>query len=264
MSEAIYGLAFLVLFSLSALGGVALRGRLHEQHLSSENMDAVRLVTGLLVTFAALILSLQLSTVRADFNAASRDRAIYAARLANLDQCLRRLGPEIAPTRLRLRQYTAAVIASTWPAEPPPFVEGMPDVKQMALLGEDSHLTEMIQEIGTAIDTLAPADTGASNTVARCRADYQAVKEGRWAVIEDIHTPSGDLFVFLISLWLALVFLSFGLQTPRRRLTTIVLLIGVLSISSVMFVIVDLGRPYGGFFGIPSTAMRDALTDMSP
>lgn len=61
MIKTLYGLGFLALFSLSALGGVALRGRLRE-HLSSENMDAIRLVTGLLVTFAALILSLQLST----------------------------------------------------------------------------------------------------------------------------------------------------------------------------------------------------------
>jgi len=31
----------------------------------------------------------------------------------------------------------------------------------------------------------------------------------------------------------------------------------------VMFVIVDLRIPYRGLFGIPSTAMREALSDMN-
>lgn len=263
MIETIYGLGFLALFSLSALGGVVLRGRLLEQHLSSENMDAIRLVTGLLVTFAALILSLQLSTARTAFNAASKDRATYAAELATLDQCLRRLGPQMEATRLKLRQYTAAVIASTWPEEPSASVEGMPDVRQMALRGEDPQLSRIMLDIGSAIESVSPVDPGGSNTAARCRADYQMVVQGRWAVIEDTHAPSGSLFVSIISIWLALVFLSFGLQIPRRRLTAVVLLIGVLSVSSVMFVIVDLSEPYTGFFGIPSAAMRDALADMN-
>jgi hypothetical protein len=263
MIEIISGLSFLALFSLSALAGVALRGRLREEHLSNENMDAIRLVTGLLVTFAALILSLQLSTARTAFNAASKDRATYAAQLANLDQCLRTLGSTMEPTRLQLRQYTAAVIASTWPEEPPPSVEGMLDVSRMPLRGEDVQLTGIMSAIGRAVDAVPPADTSGSNAAARCRADYQLVMQGRWAVIEDTHAPSGSMFVAIISIWLALVFLSFGLQIPRRRLTAIVLLIGVFSISSVMFVIVDLSEPYTGFFGIPSSSMREALADMN-
>ena len=59
-----------------------------------------------------------------------------------------------------------------------------------------------------------------------------------------------------------LVFLSFGLQVPRKWLAAIVIGIGVISIASVMFVIVDLDLPYGGVFGIPSTSMRNALADM--
>jgi hypothetical protein len=43
----------------------------------------------------------------------------------------------------------------------------------------------------------------------------------------------------------------------------VVLAIGVVCVASATFVIVDLNTPYGGFFGIRSSAMRDALTDMS-
>src|SRR4051812_19781182 len=88
MVEALFGLGFFCAFSVSAVAGILIRSWLPNEHLSGENMDAVRMVTGLLVTFAALVLSLQLSTARSTYDAASRDRSVYAAELARLDQCL--------------------------------------------------------------------------------------------------------------------------------------------------------------------------------
>lgn len=254
-------LAFLALFSLSALAGVALRKRLHERHLTSETMDSVRLVTGLMVTFAALILSLQLSTARSHFDATSGNRSTYAARLANLDQCLRIFKAAADPARLKLRQYTAAVIASTWPHEVAPVVEGMPDTHGMVIRGEDRSLARLMSEIGAEVDALS--GSGLDHSAARCRAAYAQATSARWSVIEDANAPSGAFFVGILSFWLSLVFLSFGLQIPRRALSAIVLVIGVLSVSSIMFVIVDLSLPYRGVFHIPSTAMREALADMS-
>lgn len=261
--EIVYGFGFLILFCMSALCGAMLRTRLPREHLSQENMDAVRLVTGLLVTFAALVLSLQLSTTRSAFDSANRNRSLYAAQLARLDQCVRNLGPLFDETRLKLRQYTAAVIGSTWPSEPAPVFSGMPDVRHMAMRGEDPTLSGLLNEIGLALNAADPSSAVLANTAHRCREDYGKMLENRWAVIEDAQVPSGSLFVGIISFWLVLVFLSFGLQIPQRRLSAIVLAIGVVSIASVMFVIVDLNMPYGGIFGIRSTAMRAALADMS-
>lgn len=261
--EFLYGLGFLVLFSLSAIGGTILRTRLHEDHLSKENMEAVALVTGLLVTFAALVLGLQLSTARAGFDAADKDRSVYAAKLARLDQCLRDFGPAMEPARDRLRQYTAAVIASTWPREPLPEVAGMPDTRNMALRGEDATLGALMNDLGLMIDTVTPSDASHAHIAARCRNDYALVQESRWAVIEDAIGSSPGWFSAILSFWLVLVFFSFGLQIQRRLLGAVGLGIGVVAISSVMFAIVDLGIPYGGVFGITSTAMRDALADMN-
>ncbi|WP_448952092.1 bestrophin-like domain [Labrys neptuniae] len=261
--EEIYGLGFLLLFSLSAIGGVVLRGRLHEEHLSKENIEAVRLVTGLLVTFSALILSLQLSTARADFEAASKDRTTDAAQLANLDQCLRDLSPQMAAARALLRRYTAAVIISSWPSEPAPQVKTLLDTKDMPLRGEDAALAGLMNQIGLAIDRFEPGDAAGRNILVRCQFDYRAVRTARWAVIEDTHAPAGVSLTLIIGFWLALVFLSFGLQIPRRLLSVVVLALGVVCVSSVMFVIVDLKTPYGGIFSISSASMRDALTDMN-
>jgi hypothetical protein len=261
--EILYGLVFLVLFSMSAVAGVALRTHLHDNHLSSGNMDALRLVTGLLVTFAALVLSLQLSTARSAFDSANKDRSLYAARLARFDECLRNLGQEMDPVRLRLRRYTAAVIASTWPDEAAPQVAGMPDPRQMAQSGENTILKNLMNGIGMDIDSVVPTDPARANMAARCRANYTMIQQSRWAVIEDANGAARGSFSGIVSVWLALVFLSIGLQVPHRALGAIVLAIGVVAVASVMFVIIDLETPYSGIFGITSHAMREALADMS-
>lgn len=263
MSEILSALLICGLLSGSAIFGVMLRGWLPEEHLSERNMEALRLVTSLLVTFAALVLSLQLSSGKAGFDTAYRDRNTDAAALAQLDQCLREYGPEAEPTRQKLRSYTAAVIASTWPREARPEGVSYPDPSVMPRQGESAALSVLLREIGRDINTLDPPDALRRNIAAECRTGFAAFRQQRWAVIEDAHGSQTEIFLNVVVFWLMLVFVSFGLQVPRKLLAAVVLAIGVVSISSVMFVIVDLERPYSGLFGIPSASMRDALAAMS-
>jgi hypothetical protein len=263
MAETLAAFIFCALLSGSAIFGVKLRGWLSEEHLSERTMEAIRLVTSLLVTFAALVLSLQLSSVKAAFDTAYRDRNADAAQLAQLDECLRGYGAEAEPIRLDLRRYTAGVIASTWPDEPRPAGVSYPDITGMAREGADPSLGALLLRVGRAINGLAPAEPFRINLATECRSAYQRVQQRRWAVIEDVRGPVSPLFTSIVTFWLMLVFLSFGLQIPRRRLAAIVLAIGIVSISTVMFVITDLETHYGGLFGISSASMRDALAGMA-
>jgi hypothetical protein len=263
MPELLSALFFCALLSASAVFGVLLRGWLPEEHLTERNMEALRLVTSLLVTVAALVLSLQLSTGKAAFDVAYRDRNADAGQLAQLDQCLRGYGPEAEAARQKLRGYTGAVIASTWPQEEKPVGVPYPDTSTMARQGESATLSALIRQVGREISGLDPQDTMHRNLAAECRAIFTGVQQHRWAVIEDAHGSLTRLFLNIVIFWLMLVFVSFGLQVPRKLLAAVVLAIGVVSISSVMFVIVDLDWPYCGLFGIPSDSMRSALAAMS-
>jgi hypothetical protein len=263
MPELLSAFVFCALLSASAVFGVLLRGWLPEEHLTERNMEALRLVTSLLVTFAALVLSLQLSSGKAAFDTAYRDRNADAGQLARLDQCLREYGEGAERAREKLRSYTAAVIASTWPEEEKPAGVSYPDMTGMARQGESATLSALIREIGREINGLDPQDSMRRNLAADCRAVFSDFQQHRWAVIEDAHGSLTRLFLNIVIFWLMLVFVSFGLQVPRKLLAAVVLAIGVISISSVMFVIFDLEWPYGGVFGIPSDSMRSALATMS-
>jgi hypothetical protein len=256
--------AFLLFALLIASAGIGsyLRIRLPAPHRSGETMDFLRIVTALLVTFTALVLSLLLASVRSAYDTAYRDRAHYAASLAELDQCMRDYGPELAATRTKLHGYTAAVIVSTWPGEPLPTGVAVPDTEDIPRLGEAPTLATLMNDIGLQIAALDPSDAVHKALAARCTGDFANVMTARWTVIEDVHGSLSPPFAGVLMFWLMLVFLSFGLQAPRNLLAGVVIAIAIVSVTSVMFVILDLDLPYGGLFGIPSHSMRLALADM--
>jgi len=260
--ELTWTLLLLAVLVTSAGIGSYLRIRLPAPHRSSETIDFLRIVTALLVTFAALVLSLLLASVRNFYDTAYRDRAHYAASLAEMDQCMRDYGPDLSDARAKLHTYTGAVIASTWPDESPPKGVAIPDTKGIPRLGEAPSLAVLINGIGLDLAALAPSDAVHKVLAARCSADFATVMAARWAVIEDVHGSLSPPFAAVLMFWLMLVFLSFGLQAPRNLLAAFVIAIAIVSVTSVMFVILDLDLPYGGLFGVSSHTMRLALADM--
>lgn len=250
------------LLCASAWGGFGLRRRLGDRHLSEANLQSVSLVSSLLVTFTALVLSLLLASVKNSFDTADRDRRLYAAGLAQLDRCMSHAGPALAGARGELHAYTAAVIASTWPEEPPPTGVAYPDTSHMPRVGETPALAALMSGIADALARYAPADSYGQAVATACRQSLAAVQDRRWAVIEDAHGGVSLPFALIVQFWLVLVFVSFGLRGARNAFSAVAIGIGALAISSVIFVILDLDRAYGGLFGISSNAMRQALAVM--
>ena len=120
MREMASGLAVFVLLCASVGLGILVRPRLPEHHRTRETVELMQITIGLLVTFAALVLGLLTASVKQSYDSAANDRQRYTLQLALLDQCLRDYGPDAGKARADIHSYTAAVIASTWPDEPPP------------------------------------------------------------------------------------------------------------------------------------------------
>src|SRR5471032_2256548 len=110
---------FLCLLAATGLG-VFVRPLLPEEHKAHETVQLLKLVVGMLVTFAALVLGLLTASSKTVFDTTTTDIRTYAAELIQLDNSLREYGPEADAPRRVLRAYTAAAIASTWAQEPPP------------------------------------------------------------------------------------------------------------------------------------------------
>ncbi len=256
-------LILLLLLCASAGAGFFVNSRLPEEHRSRESIELVQLANTLLVTFTAIVLGLLTTSVKAGFDAAYNARGDYAGQLAQMDRCLRDYGPETAHIRDELRGYVAAVIASTWPSEPPPANVAYPDTSKMPLTGESSVLAALMNDIGLEVRSMQPADALHRNLMAACVADYHDLIRARWLVIEGVRGSISTPFYWVLVFWLLILFASFGLRAPPNSMSVTVIGLCALSVAAAVYVILDMDRPYEGLFGIPSTSMRNALADMT-
>jgi hypothetical protein len=262
MSNLLSSLFLLVLLSLSAGLGFFANSRLPERHRTPDSMELVQLANTLLVTFTAIVLGLLTTSVKAGFDDAYNARGDYAAQLAQMDRCLRDYGPETAHTREQLRGYAAAVIASTWPSEAPPKDVSYPNTSKMPRTGENSVLAELMNQVGLETRSLQPSDQLHRNLLAACTEQFHDLTKARWAVIEGVRGSISTPFYWVLVFWLVILFGSFGLRAPPNPMIVSIIALCVLSVTSAVFVILDMDQPYGGLFGIPSAAMRNALADM--
>jgi hypothetical protein len=246
----------------AALGALA-RKRLPERHRSRESMEVVQVTITLLVTFTSIVLGLLTGSVKSGFDAAYHARGTYAAQFVELDQCLRDYGPQTEGMRQKLRGYVAAVIASTWPDEPPPAKVQYPDVEGMAITGESPKLGAILNSVRTELRELQPKDAGQQRVLSDCESQFSDLARSRWEVIEGARQSISGPFYWVLTLWLIILFASIGLTASPNPLTIIIISLSALSITIAVAVIIDLDQPYGGVFGIPSTSMRNALGDMN-
>lgn len=251
----------LILCGAAALG-FFVKSRLPEQHRSPETMALVQVTISLLVTFTSIVLGLITGTVAADFAQASRADGLFASELVQVDQCLRDFGPETSRMRQEFRGYVAAVIVSTWPDEPPPERISHPDVSKDPILGEGVSLTELLNHVRAELRALSTKDAVREHVLSDCDAEYSSFLKSRWNIIEESGTSIPPPFYGVLTSWLVILFASFGLIARPNPITGIIILLSALSIAVAVGAIADLDEPYGGLFGIPSTATRNALSDI--
>ncbi len=252
----------LFLLCASAGAGYAFKTRLPERHRSRDSIELTQLGITLLATFAAIVLGLLTTSVKAGYDAAYAARGTYAAQFAQLDQCLREYGLEAAPIRAQLQSYVAAVIASTWPNEKPPADVRYPDTSKLPLTGESPMLGAIINAVGKELLELQPADAQRERILNQCTQQYSDLIKSRWAVIEGARASISTPFYWVLVFWLVILFACLGLSAPPDAMAVIVIALSAISITGAVYVILDLDRPYGGLFGIPSESMRNALADM--
>jgi hypothetical protein len=255
------GALFLVLCGAAALGAYV-RAKLPEKHRSSETMTLVQVTISLLVTFTSIVLGLLTGAVTTEFQQASRNDGLFAGQLVQVDQCLRDYGPETAQMRQQFRGYVAAVLTSTWPDEPSPKDISHPDVSKDPVLGEGVSLTALLNTIRTELRELSPKNAVQERVLADCAAEYSAFLSSRWNIIEESTSSISPPFYGVLSIWLVILFASFGLIARPNPVSGIIVALSALSIAVAVGVIADLDQPYGGLFSIPSTATRNALADM--
>jgi hypothetical protein len=223
----------------AALLGIFLRAILPDTHLSDASKDTVRLGMGMIATMAALVLGLLVASAKSFYDPPSSDLTQMSANIILLDRVLARYGPETKDARDVLHGAVAHTLDLIWPQER----QDHSQLDPRAASGE--ILFDKIQELSPQTNIQHAAHAQASSL---------AIDIGkiRWLLFEQgtnsVSTPSLVMLIFS----LAIVFASFGLFAPTNATVMVTLFLCALSVSSAVFLILEMYTPFEGLIQIPS------------
>ncbi len=262
--EVAWGLALLILLAGAAAAGVYIQARLKEAHRAQTTVDAVRSIAGMVVTFAAIVLGLLVTSTKADFDQHTQIYRHYGISLIQLDLRLREYGTaDVAPIRRQLRAYTAVVIVVTWPQEPRPSGDYPTDLRPVTPGSDETAvLTELAAHIDDEIERLSPPDAYHRKLAALLQDDIRRVGADRWTLVERSQSKLEPIFFGVMMFWLAAAFVIFGVTSPPNKLTYFVVGLSALAVASSLYLVLDLDSSLAGFIQVPSQPIRDALWHM--
>jgi hypothetical protein len=249
MTGELFGLLVFVFLAPAALVTLWLYPRLPERYLSAEVTNSLRVGMGVIATITAVVLGLLISSVKGSFDLASRDVQALAAELIVLDRALRFYGPDAAHARDLLARYTGRALEATWPAN------------GQAPVVDDQVAEDLLNQTEQAILNLHP-DPQEPDFKEQTLTQMRNVVRQRVILIEESGSAVAPPIVVAVTLWLGLIFASFGYNAPRNAVMVIVLLVCAASVAGAIFLILEIDGAVTGLIVVPSEPIQHALAVM--
>jgi hypothetical protein len=230
----------------AVLLGRILRRILPESHLSAESKDAVKVAMGLVATMSALVLGLLVSSAKGSYDIQRTEVIQMAAKVAFLDRVLTAYGPEAAGVRAQLRGMVEQSIQQMWPGEMSQPADRNPNIQAGNL-------------VYAALQHLSPQDDAQAALKSQATAQAVDVAQVRSLLAaQSVPSISQTMLIIVVS-WLVIIFVGFSVIAPRNATAILALMLSALAVSGAIFLILELDEPFGGFIGISSEPMVNAL-----
>ena len=109
------------------------------------------------------------------------------------------------------------------------------------------------------LNQLTPRTSAQEQLLAQARQLVNDVAQTRLLAIEQQQNSLPAIFLILLIFWLVVLFFSFGLFAPRNATVLAVLLFCALSVSSAIFLVLEMNRPLDGVIKASNAPLRKAL-----
>ena len=235
---------------VAAVFGMVLRKNLPDDHLSEDSKDVIKLVMGLIATMAALVLGLLIASANSSYETQSGELQQVSAAIVELDGILQ-YGPEASEPRHRLREAVSAVADKIWPKDGVRFEKVAPAANH----AEAAAFYESIAK-------LSPTTEAQRFIQKRALEIGGALRHTRALMLEQANSSISWPFLAVLVFWISVLFVGFGLFARANATVIVALLIGALSVSSAIFLILELNHPYLGLMRISGAPLRNALAQI--
>lgn len=242
---AVFGCTF-----AGGLAGLGLHGRLPDHHREGDSKDVVKLVMGLVATVAALVLSLLISSSHRSYEAQQAEVQQIAVHLFQLDRALKHLGPDAADGRRILRGIVQAEVDRA---------DGGRVLQTVETPLEAQRAAAMLFE---RVSAMKPADDTQRFVQARALQIIAQLGDTRLLLSEQARGSISWPFLVILTCWLTILFLGFGLLAKRNGTIVVALVLGALCVSGAVFLILEMNRPYTGLMQVSIEPIRFVLGRM--
>lgn len=239
-------LAFVGVLSASLIG-MRLRGALPADHLSPEAKDTVRLGMGLVVTMTALLLGLLIASAKGSYDTQRSQLILLAGKISYLERVLTVYGPETAESRSLLRASTGGLVKKLW--------WDAPDTKTDPTIEEGQTLFTAIHQLDPQTEEQKALKSEALDTLTD-------IAKTRWLLVAQADTSIPKPVLMMVVVWLGIIFLSFGLFAPTNKTVVATMVVVSLMVSSALFLILELDRPFDGVIQISRAPMLNTLNNL--
>jgi len=241
--------AFLASFASILIGaaiGMVLRRTLPADRLEGGSKEAIRLGAGFLSTLAALVIGLMIASAKNTYDNQNSNIRQLGTNAVLVDQMLTKYGADAKAARTLLREIIPSATARIWREN----VSGN---------GSTFVISETAERFYNAVEGLKPAN--AEQTSLKSRIIQLTTDMGRTRLL--VFTQGEDAiplpFFIVLVFWLVAIFASFSLFAEPRPIIIVSTLVFALSVSSALFLIVDLSHPFQGLMQISNHHLRMVL-----
>jgi hypothetical protein len=248
MNPTTISLFSLGLIVVGTLVGLTLNRRLPEHHLTNGSRDAIKVGAGMVSMMTALVLGLLVSSAKSRFESANEAVCGGSARIIVMDRLLQSYGPGAAEIREDLHKGAALAAEMLWPKKPG-------SIEAFKIFESARPMEKMVERI-RALKPENPVQVSLQSQLLNL--GNEQVRE-RWMQIEMAQAEAPPAMLITMLFWLTMLFVSFGLLAPRNPTVVVVLFVGALSVSSAIFLILELGHPMDGIIKVSGQPMFKAL-----
>lgn len=234
--------------------GIFLRPALPPDHLAEETRNMVIVAVGLIATLAALVLGLLVASAKTAFDLRADELKQSAARIILLDRTLRHYGPEALEVRATLRQMTQKRIDRTWG-------ERASQGAAAAALPPDTEAS--IERVQTQLLELKPGNDEKKWLHTRALTIAADLEQARWMLYEQSRSSIPMPFLIVLVSWLTVIFAILGLLAPRNGTVLAVILVCAISVSTAVYLILEMDQPFEGILQISSAPLASALEQIA-
>ena len=221
-------------------------------HIGEDTRNVVNMSVGLIATLSALVLGLMVASTKAAFDTRSEEIKQSAARVVLLDRALVQYGPDAAPARTLLHDLARRRIILRWI-----------ETQDSGLL-DSLHAEGIdIEKFQTAVRTLKPGDDAQRWLQSRALSLAAELEQTRWLLLESSASSIQRPMLIVLALWLTVIFTSLGLFAPRNRTAIGIIIVCAFSISTAIFLILEMDRPFDGVMQVSDLPLRNAFRQIT-